>query len=147
MRVLVLQHMPFEGVGQIAAWFAQRGIEPSYSRFWLPDATLPEPLKLDLVVMMGGPMSVHDEAPLPWLVAEKAFLREAMAAGVAVLGICLGAQLVASALGARVKANALPEIGWYEVSASATGTLRCLLFPSASRCCIGMGKPSSCRPG
>ncbi|TBV00765.1 type 1 glutamine amidotransferase [Phytopseudomonas dryadis] len=113
MRIRVLQHVPCEDVGSMASWFARRAAEVSYTRFFLPDARLPAVADCDLIVAMGGPMSVNDEASLPWLVAEKAFLREAVEAGIAVLGICLGAQLIASAMGARVQPNAEAEIGWF----------------------------------
>jgi GMP synthase-like glutamine amidotransferase len=74
---------------------------------------------IDLVIAMGGPMSVNDETAFPWLVDEKRFVRQAVDAGLPVLGICLGAQLIASALGARVYPNAAKEIGWFPVRAAA----------------------------
>lgn len=129
MRVRVLQHVPFEDVGSMAGWFARRGAEVAYSRFFLPDARLPAVGECDLIVAMGGPMSVNDEAELPWLVAEKAFLREAIDAGVAVLGVCLGAQLIASALGARVHANGEAEIGWFPVWRADGVAEGCFVFP------------------
>ena len=67
---------------------------------------------MDLLVAMGGPMSVNDEVEHPWLVEEKALIRNAINAGKAVVGVCLGSQLIASALGARVYANRHKEIGW-----------------------------------
>lgn len=115
MRVQVLQHVPFEDVGSMADWFQARGATLSYTRFFEADAQLPAVTECDLIVAMGGPMSVNDEAELPWLVAEKAFLREAIEAGVAVLGVCLGSQLIACALGAKVYPNAVAEIGWFPV--------------------------------
>ncbi|WP_061237686.1 type 1 glutamine amidotransferase [Ectopseudomonas composti] len=122
MRVQVLQHVPFEDVGSMAEWLQARGAELRYTRFFEADAQLPDPGSCDLIVAMGGPMSVNDEAELPWLIEEKAFLRQAIDAGVAVLGICLGAQLIASALGARVQPNAVAEIGWFPVwRAESTG--------------------------
>ncbi|EGV19707.1 type 1 glutamine amidotransferase [Thiocapsa marina] len=114
MRVQVLQHVPFEDIGSMASWLAERGITPSYTRFY-DDGGLPPIDGLDLVIVMGGPMSVNDEAQLPWLRAEKRFLREAIAHGVRVLGVCLGAQLIADALGAHVYPNAEKEIGWFPI--------------------------------
>jgi GMP synthase-like glutamine amidotransferase len=116
MKVQVFQHVPFEDIGSMAAWFAERGIEPGYTRFF-EDPRLPPLAGLDLIVVMGGPMSVNDVARYPWLVAEKAFIREALERGVRVLGICLGAQLIANALGARVYPNGAKEIGWFPVRA------------------------------
>jgi GMP synthase-like glutamine amidotransferase len=81
---------------------------------------LPDLRSLDFVIAMGGPMSVNDEREYPWLKAEKAFIREAVNHGLPVLGICLGAQMIASALGARVFANAHKEIGWFPVQAVST---------------------------
>lgn len=118
MKVQVLQHVPFEGVGSIEAWFGARRAEVGWTRFHEPASALPDPREPDLVIAMGGPMSVNDEAALPWLADEKRFLREAIGAGAAVLGVCLGAQLIASALGARVRRNPEKEIGWFEVRAA-----------------------------
>lgn len=118
MRVQVLEHVPFEGVGSIEGWLRARDADVRYTRFHEPGHALPDARGLDLVIAMGGPMSVNDEAALPWLKAEKQFLRDAIGAGVAVLGVCLGAQLVASALGARVQPNAQKEIGWFDVRAT-----------------------------
>jgi len=73
---------------------------------------------LDLVIAMGGPMSVHDELDFPRLKMEKQFIREAIHRGVPVLGVCLGAQLIASTLGARVYPGPQKEIGWFEIEAT-----------------------------
>lgn len=115
MRVQVLQHVPFEDIGSMRDWLQARGATVHYTRFFEADAHLPEVDSCDLIIAMGGPMSVNDEADWLWLIEEKAFLRQAIDAGVPVLGICLGAQLIASALGARVLPNAVAEIGWFPV--------------------------------
>ncbi len=116
LRVHVLQHMPHEGLGSIADWLTAVGADVSFTHFFAA-YKLPDLANIDMVIALGGPMSVNDEVTLPWLVAEKAFLRDAITQGKAVLGICLGAQLIASALGARVSANACKEIGWFPVTA------------------------------
>lgn len=132
MKVQVLQHVPCEDIGSMAGWFAEHGTQLDYTRFYQADAHLPPLAGLDLVVVMGGPMSVNDEAELPWLVEEKRFLRAAIDAGIAVLGICLGAQLIASALGARVSANAQAEIGWFPVC-SMPDARQGFVFPASVR--------------
>ena len=114
MNVHILQHVPFEGPGSIAGWLTARRAHVGWTRFF-EDPTLPAPESLDLVVVMGGPMSVGDLADYPWLAAEKAFLQTAIAGDCAVVGICLGAQLIAAACGARVYPNAEKEIGWFPV--------------------------------
>lgn len=129
MRVQVLQHVPFEGIGSIEAWLGSRRAEVGYTRFYEQHHVLPGLRGLDLVVVMGGPMSANDERALPWLAAEKAFIRGAIGAGVPMVGVCLGAQLIASALGARVFRNPHKEIGWFEVRATeADDTFR---FPAS----------------
>lgn len=117
MNIQVLQHVPFEDIGSMASWLAARGAKVSYTRFF-ERPELPRLNGLDLVIAMGGPMSVNDEPTLPWLGPEKRFIRDAVEQGVAMLGICLGAQLIASALGARVYRNPLKEIGWHPIEAT-----------------------------
>ncbi|OAI56828.1 amidotransferase [Verrucomicrobiaceae bacterium SCGC AG-212-N21] len=119
MKVHVLQHVPFEGLGSIEPWLLSRGAVVSFTRFY-ESAELPSPHGLDLIIAMGGPMSVNDEAALPWLIAEKQFIREAIGHGTSVLGICLGSQLIASALGARVYPNKHREIGWFDILSTST---------------------------
>ena len=114
LTVQVLQHVPFEGLGSIGAWLDARGARIDWTRLFADDP-LPRLEGLDLLIALGGPMSVNDEARLPWLAAEKRVLREAIAAGIPVLGVCLGAQLIASALGARVYPSAATEIGWFPI--------------------------------
>ena len=116
MRTHYLQHVPFEGLGSIGPWLAAAKAEVTCTRFFAADP-LPAAGEIDLLVVMGGPMSVNDEATLPWLVDEKRFIRGAIESGVPVLGVCLGAQLIASCLGARVYPNREKEIGWFPVSA------------------------------
>ncbi|TVR59862.1 MAG: type 1 glutamine amidotransferase [Spirochaetaceae bacterium] len=116
MRAHYLQHVPFEGLGSIEAWFQQAGYELSRTRFFVSEE-LPEIEDIDLLVVMGGPMSVNDELEYPWLVPEKKFIRTAIEAGKPVLGICLGAQLIASSMGGEVFPNPVKEIGWFPVEA------------------------------
>jgi len=112
--VHVLQHVAFEGLGSIGSWLERRAAEVRVTRLFA-EPRFPELGELDWLVVLGGPMSVNDEASVPWLAPEKRFIAEAIAASKTVLGICLGAQLVANALGARVRPNPEREIGWFPV--------------------------------
>jgi GMP synthase-like glutamine amidotransferase len=116
MKAHVLQHVPFEDIGQIGTWLDSREAAVSYTRFFRNDR-LPELNGMDLLVVMGGPMSVNDEDIYPWLGQEKAFIRETIRRGIPTIGICLGAQLIASALEVRVYRNPHKEIGWFPVTA------------------------------
>jgi GMP synthase-like glutamine amidotransferase len=127
MKVHILQHVPFEDIGSMDSWLDERGAAKGYTRFF-EGAALPQLKGLDLIIAMGGPMSVNDEATLPWLRPEKQFIRDAVEKGVPVLGVCLGAQLIASAQGARVYPNRQKEIGWYSIEAT-PGAANTFRFP------------------
>ena len=127
MNAHFLQHVPFEGLGSIEAWLHNQGAKLTTTRFFLKE-DLPSIRGLDFIIAGPGPMSVNDEVTLPWLKAEKQFLREAIARGIPVLGICLGAQLIASSLGARVYPNRLKEIGWFPIQAE-KAPAHCFQFP------------------
>jgi GMP synthase-like glutamine amidotransferase len=114
MKIHWLQHVAFEGLGSIAGWAAENGCPVTGSQMFVGDA-LPPVADFDMLLIMGGPMSVNDELVYPWLADEKRYVARAMAAGKMVLGICLGAQMIASAAGARVYPNDYTEIGWFPV--------------------------------
>jgi GMP synthase-like glutamine amidotransferase len=118
MRIHVLQHVPFEGPAAIADWAERRGHPLVVSHLYASDAP-PAPADFDRLVVMGGPMSVGDTEEHPWLAAELACIAEAVAAGKSVVGVCLGAQLIAAALGARVYRNPHNEIGWFPIELTA----------------------------
>jgi GMP synthase-like glutamine amidotransferase len=130
MRAHWLQHVPFEGLGSIEPWLNANGYEISATRLFRSEE-LPALHDIDLLVVMGGPMSVNDEKEFPWLAAEKEFVRDAIHSGKAVLGICLGAQLIAAALGAHVYPNAVKEIGWFPVMPIATPGSAIRSFPES----------------
>ncbi|MEW8002562.1 MAG: gamma-glutamyl-gamma-aminobutyrate hydrolase family protein [Candidatus Thiodiazotropha sp.] len=116
MRAHYLQHVPFEGLGSIEDWLLLSGYEITATRFFeSPD--LPRLEEIDLLIVMGGPMSVNDEHAYPWLAKEKNFIRSVIDAGKPVLGICLGAQLIAASLGSEIYPNSVKEIGWFPISA------------------------------
>ena len=114
VRAHYLQHVLFESLGSIEPWLRAAGYEITNTRFFQTTA-LPDLKGIDLLVVMGGPMSANDEGEFPWLVQEKQFIRRAIETGIPVLGICLGAQLIASAVGARVYPNPVKEIGWFPI--------------------------------
>jgi len=111
MRIHSLQHVAFEDIGSMTADFSARGFSLS-STHWYRGDTAPTLGSFDALIVMGGPMGIYDEAIYPWLTAEKQLIKAAIAADKLVLGICLGAQLIADALGAVVSRNAHKEIGW-----------------------------------
>lgn len=112
-KIILLTHVDFEGPGRIADWARARGHTLSQVNLGAGEA-LPKPESVAALVVMGGPMSVHDEKDHPWLAPEKKLVRDTIAAGKPVLGICLGAQIIASATGGRVVRNpAGREIGWW----------------------------------
>ena len=120
MRVHYLSHVPFEKLGTMETWLEQRGARLSATRFYQGEP-LPEPEQLDTLIVMGGPMGADDEARYPWMAEEKRFIERCIAADKKVLGVCLGAQLIARVLGAPVTANPEPEIGWFPVQSTDAG--------------------------
>jgi GMP synthase-like glutamine amidotransferase len=114
MRIACVMHVPFEGPGAISEWAAARGNE--LVRVDAPRGAFPALSEFDLVVVLGGPMSTGDVLRHPWLVAEKEFISRCIGEGVLTLGICLGSQLLAEAIGGSVHPGTAPEIGWYPVT-------------------------------
>ncbi|RYY80071.1 MAG: type 1 glutamine amidotransferase [Moraxellaceae bacterium] len=130
MRIHVLQHVAFEGLGCIDHWVQSRQATVSFTRFFSSDKNyLPAIDAFDLLIVLGGPMSVNDQTQYPWLAQEKVFIQQAIAARKPVLGICLGAQLIAYSLGASVYANNLKEIGWFTVEALPNLPEQAFAFP------------------
>ena len=107
--------MPHEGPGHAAEWLAAHGHSLTFTKLFEPNPQFPALADFDALLLLGGAMSVHDEDNLPWLREEKAFIAEALRAGKITLAICLGAQLVAAALGGEVRPNHAPEIGFWTV--------------------------------
>ena len=130
MRAHYFQHVPFEGLGSIESWLKKSGFKITSTRFY-ESAKLPDLKTIDLLVVMGGPMSVNDEDRFPCLVAEKQFIWDAIAKSKPVLGICLGAQLIASALGAGVYPNKVKEIGWFPIQGIESNDQPIFEFPES----------------
>jgi GMP synthase (glutamine-hydrolysing) len=117
--IVVLRHEPFEHLGRFADLFTERQIPFSYKDLGGPIDIMKDLEGCSGLVVMGGPQSAND--PLPGLAAEMKLIERAIQAQIPVLGICLGSQLIAKALGARVYANAAKEIGWAPVSVTEAG--------------------------
>ena len=144
MRAHYLQHVPFEALGSIESWLQNAGYEISCTQFF-NSVELPEIADIHFLIVMGGPMSVNDEQKHPWLTTEKRFIKNTIEAGKPVLGICLGAQLIANSMGGEVFQNAEKEIGWFPVEAVKSKTHSVFPFPEKSMPFIGMVKHSVCQ--
>ena len=114
MRICVAQHVPFEGPGLIAEWAVLREVELLVVRLF-DGEVLPDREQLEGLIVLGGPMGIYDEEKYPWLLLEKQQIRLAIDDAKPVFGICLGAQLIADALGAAVFPGVEKEIGWFDV--------------------------------
>ena len=135
MRLHYIQHVPFEDSAYIRDWAAGRGY-PSTRTMLCNGEQLPALDSFDWVTVLGGPMSIWQEDKHSWLKPEKEFIRQSIEAGKVVLGICLGAQLIAEVLGAEVKTHDQKEIGWFDVSLTDEGQREPLLegLPASFSC-------------
>ncbi len=114
MNIHYLQHVPFEELGSIEAELTGREHQLTSTNLF-KNETLPTVDNIDWLIIMGGPMGVNDEDRYPWLKQEKQLIRQAIESGKIVMGICLGAQLIAAALDAKVYKNQHNEIGWFNI--------------------------------
>jgi len=112
MNIHYLQHVPFEGIGSMEPYFISRGDQINSTRLFINES-FPNLDDFEFLIIMGGPMGVYDESKYHWLAGEKSFIRDAVKAGKKIIGICLGAQLIAEVMGARVYKNDYREIGWF----------------------------------
>jgi len=114
MHIHYFQHNHFEELGYIGDWAQSHNHTTSVTRFDLKPE-LPSIDDFDWLVVMGGAVGVYDSDQYPWILSEIEFIKEAIHSGKIVIGVCLGSQMIASALGARVYKNAEPEIGFWPV--------------------------------
>jgi GMP synthase-like glutamine amidotransferase len=114
MRIHYLQHETYESLGCIEEWIKEKEFSVTSTKFYEYTA-LPNPSDLDFLIIMGGPMNVYEEDKYPWLKDEKTFIKNSIESDKKILGICLGSQLLADALGASVYPNKFKEIGWFPI--------------------------------
>ena len=122
LKVHYFQHIAGEGFGSCYDYLKAHQAQITATEFFalpvelsLEIEALPQVEDVDLLIIMGGTMSVNDEANYPWLKIEKRWLRRYLALGKPAIGLCLGGQLIANALGAAVSKNAIQELGWTTV--------------------------------
>lgn len=116
MKFHYLQHVAFENPGIILEWIEENNHSVTHTRLDLGQS-LPNDQDFDALIVMGGPMNIYEEEQYPWLKAEKTFIKKAINDKKFVLGICLGAQLIADVIGGQVKRNQHTEIGWFPIEA------------------------------
>jgi len=120
-RIHCIQHIPTDDLGSIKQWISERGYSLTVSKLW-ESPNLPTDVNdFDWLILLGGTMSANDDHKYEWMSPEKALIREAVKADKIILGICLGAQLIASSLGAQVKRNTNKEIGWFPLVLTSHG--------------------------
>ncbi len=110
-----IQHVPFEGMGSIEIWAHQRECVLTSTHLYRNES-FPDIDSLDWLIVMGGPMNIYETDLYPWLTKEKRFIEQAIERGKTVLGICLGAQLIADVMGSKVFPGKNKEIGWFPVT-------------------------------
>jgi GMP synthase (glutamine-hydrolysing) len=120
-KILVFQHVPYEPLGTLDPLLKEAGFRIRYVNFGRDPHQRPSLDKYEALIVLGGPMNAHQIDTYPNLGTEVDVIREAVDAGMSVLGICLGAQLLAKALGGRVSRNDEREIGWYDLELTEAG--------------------------
>lgn len=120
-KILVFQHVPYEPLGTLDRLLKASGFRIRYVNFARDPDQRPDLSRYAALIVLGGPMNIDDTTTYPNLATEVEILREALAVDMSVLGICLGAQLLAKALGGRVARAPSAEIGWYDVDLTRAG--------------------------
>ncbi|MCP4300105.1 MAG: type 1 glutamine amidotransferase [Gammaproteobacteria bacterium] len=120
-KILVFQHVPYEPLGTLDPLLKESGFRIRYVNFGREPESRPALEKYEALIVLGGPMNSDQIDSFPNLVTEVEIIREAVEQDMSVLGICLGAQLLAKALGGSVSRNAVREIGWHDVDLTEAG--------------------------
>ncbi len=115
MNIHWIQHVPFEGLGNIEEWIVTNNHQLTCTKQFEGDV-LPSINCFDMLIVMGGPMGVYDTDKYDWLKPELDFIKSSIEAGKAVLGICLGSQFIAAAMEAKVYSGSTKEIGWFPIN-------------------------------
>ena len=132
-KILVFQHVPFEPLGTLDPLLKKAGFRIRYVNFARDPRQLPSLDGYSALIVLGGPMNVDQISDYPNLAIEVSLLQDALDRGISVLGICLGAQLLARALGSQVRPDEAREIGWYDVDLTAEGKNDPVLSAFSSR--------------
>ncbi|MCS3904231.1 GMP synthase (glutamine-hydrolyzing) [Methylohalomonas lacus] len=125
-EAIAIRHVAFEDLGSLAQYLPALGYDIRYIDAGREPLSLEHLTNTDLLIVLGGPISANDEALYPFLAEERQAIEQRIEQKKPTLGLCLGAQLIARALGARVYPAAAPEIGWAPVELTAAGRNSCL---------------------
>jgi len=117
---IALRHLAFEDAGILGSVLMERGITLRYVDVAIDDLSQLDNTQIDLLLILGGPISVNDGALFPFLASELALIKQRLELGLPTLGLCLGAQLIAKALGANIYPGKQAEIGWYPLRLSSS---------------------------
>ncbi len=125
---IALRHVAFEDLGLLAPILEREGWNVSFCEAAVDDLADPTIANADLLIVLGGPIGVYETESYPFITREVALLEQRLSRELPTLGICLGAQLMAKALGSRVYAGPVKEIGWGPINLSDAGAASCLKY-------------------
>jgi len=126
LKCITIRHVAFEDLGVFESVLKRLSFDVEYRQAGIDAVTAEEWLNLPLVVVMGGPISAYERDKYPWLTDEIAGVKRRLAKDMPTMGVCLGAQIMAAALGSRVYPGTAKEIGWGPVSLTSAGKASCL---------------------
>ena len=134
--VNVIRHLAFEDLGSFSSVLEAGGYQVNYHEAGVDDISSLDPVSDDLLIVLGGPISVNDSDMFSFVADEIALLRQRVAADKPTLGICLGAQLIVRALGAQVFPGPFKEIGWYDLALTEAGERSALRYLDGRHCAM-----------